>query len=55
MKNQRYFYIFDLNNPENDIREEVGRSISEAQINSDLEDVLSEVGGTRTFASVVLD
>ena len=54
MKNQRYFYIFDLNNPENDIREEVGRSISEAQINSDLEDVLSEVDETRTFSSVVL-
>ncbi len=54
MKNQRYFYIFDLNNPENDIREEVGRSISEAQINADLEDMLSEVDETRTFSSVVL-
>lgn len=54
MKNQRYFYIFDLNNPDNDIREEVSRGISEAQIKSDLENMLMDVDETRTFSSMVL-
>ena len=54
MKNQRILYIFDLNNPDNDIREVINRNITESQINSDIEDFLMDVDESRTFSSMVL-
>ena len=54
MKNPRYFCIFDLNNPDNDVRMEINSGISEDQINSDLEEMLVNVDETCTFSAMVL-
>ncbi len=54
MKTERTFYIFDLNNPENDIKEKINKNVSESQIISDIEGLIPDIEEAGSFSSRVI-
>ena len=54
MKNERTFYIFDLNTPDNDKTIKIRDQISEEKIVSDINAMLPELDEVCTFSSMVI-
>lgn len=54
MKTERTFYIFDLNNPENDIKEKINKNVSESQIISDIEGLIPDIEEAGSFSYRVI-
>lgn len=53
MKQEHIFYLFDLENPDNDIKETIHKDITESKIIDDVNSMLSVIDETTTFSSMV--
>lgn len=54
MKKERKYYLFDLNNPENNICKSIVTELSEEQMHSDIEELLDTVDESDSLSSKVL-
>ena len=53
MKQEHIFYLFDLENPDNDVKETINKDVTESKIVSEVNDMLSGMDETTTFSSMV--
>jgi hypothetical protein len=54
MKQEHIFYLFDLKNPDKDIKEPINKDISEKKIVDEVSRMLSDLDESTTFSSMTL-
>ena len=53
MKQEHIFYLFDLENPDNDVKETINKDVTESKIVAEVNNMLSDLDETITFSSMV--
>jgi hypothetical protein len=53
MKQEHFFYLFDLEHPDQDVKKAINKDVSEDRIVSEVNSMLADLDETTTFSSMV--